>query len=177
MKTYKDECLVHFGVPGMKWGHRKARISSSGNRSRGSGNNKSPQQVKAARKSKLKTAAKVGAGLAAGALAAYGASKLIKNKNMKIQIEKGEKAYNDIIKQQSIHLKSATTFSNGTTRIKTKAGSIIETTDGLKTINKHNASVANKAGKAYNSIISKGSKMNTREAAKNVVNYYRKKKR
>lgn len=23
MKTYKDEVLIHYGIPGMKWGHRK----------------------------------------------------------------------------------------------------------------------------------------------------------
>lgn len=27
MNTYKDEILIHYGVPGMKWGHRKQRVS------------------------------------------------------------------------------------------------------------------------------------------------------
>ena len=28
METYKDNYLMHYGIPGMKWGHRKQRVLS-----------------------------------------------------------------------------------------------------------------------------------------------------
>lgn len=28
MESYKDNYLIHYGIPGMKWGHRKQRISN-----------------------------------------------------------------------------------------------------------------------------------------------------
>lgn len=96
MQSYKENYLIHFGVPGMKWGHRKARVSS-GSGSTKTSSKKTTQQVKAARKQKLKTAAKVGAGLAAAGLTAYGAKKasvFIKDKATSRIIKDGQKLFN-----------------------------------------------------------------------------------
>lgn len=64
MENYRDEILVHFGVPGMKWGHRKQQPNTSdGNR--------------VSSKKKISTGVKIaGAVLVAGAT--YGLAKKYK---------------------------------------------------------------------------------------------------
>ena len=63
--------LYHYGVKGMKWGVRKQQVI--GNNRRSSSQN---VDVKARRKARLKTAAKVGAIVAGTALVAYGGYKM-----------------------------------------------------------------------------------------------------
>lgn len=41
-----EDLLMHFGVPGMKWGHRKARDTGGSGRSGGSASPKKPMSVK-----------------------------------------------------------------------------------------------------------------------------------
>ena len=71
---YVSNELSHYGVRGMKWGIRKQRPMVIG-RSR-SKSYESADQQKAARRARAKRAAKIGAGIAVGVLAAYGAKKL-----------------------------------------------------------------------------------------------------
>lgn len=66
--------LFHYGVPGMKWGRRKAPEVSSNQGRRSSTQN--PDQAKAARKAKIKKAVKIGAVVAGSVVAIYGIKKL-----------------------------------------------------------------------------------------------------
>lgn len=74
--NYNSE-LYHYGIPGMKWGHRKARPVTVSSTHRAQRKQTDPE-VKAKRVARAKTAAKVGAAVAATALATYGAYKLAK---------------------------------------------------------------------------------------------------
>lgn len=86
--------LMHYGVPGMKWGRRKSRVQTSKNTANGSSENK-----KQARIQKLKTAAKIGATVAGVSLAAYGgykAAKYLKSPAGQEAIKKGKEKLDDL---------------------------------------------------------------------------------
>lgn len=82
----------------MKWGKRKARPQATGNGRHGGQTAESPEAQaarKEARRQKLKRAAKIGAAVAATALAAYGAKKMsdvLKDKAYSKAILRGQKA-------------------------------------------------------------------------------------
>lgn len=90
--TYPNE-LYHYGVKGMKWGHRKApTVSTKTGRNKSATNvSDSDAALKEARKAKIKKAAKIGAAVTATALVAYGAYKLNKNLNTSIANKYKEK--------------------------------------------------------------------------------------
>lgn len=86
--------LMHYGIPGMKWGRRKSRVQTSKNTANGSSENK-----KQARIQKLKTAAKIGATVAGVSLAAYGgykAAKYLKSPAGQEAIKKGKEKLDDL---------------------------------------------------------------------------------
>lgn len=101
--------LYHYGVPGMKWGRRKARPEASGGRrvrtsqAQQSPANKAAQQQ--ARRAKAKKALKIGGAVAGTALAAYGAykvSKLVKDKRAAVERAQrmlGAQMYRDDVRQ------------------------------------------------------------------------------
>lgn len=181
--------LIHYGVPGMKWGHRKARVVGSGRvkAARKQTDTKSPEEQRAIRKKRVKTAVKVGAAVAATGLAAYGAyktTKLIKNKSMQIQMQKGREASDRIMERGHIDRVSTTTFKDGSIRVnqQKRNSSVTYTTTGNasdihKAFKERNRQVDAKARAAYNKNVQEGAQMNTREAAKNVVDYYKKKRK
>ena len=100
--------LYHYGVPGMRWGHRKARpVSTERARmqsARAAYNKQAKKEYKQTDEYKAKRAkaVKAGAVVAGNALAAYGAyklSKVAKNKAYNINMERGRKAADDYMKQ------------------------------------------------------------------------------
>ncbi len=198
-----ENYLIHYGVKGMKWGRRKARpqslttakanYRSTKKQYRKDFNKakknkyKNSEEYKERRKQKAKTAAKVGAVAVGTALAVYGgykASQLVKNKSLQVQAKKGEEAYNRIMDRGYVRDYSVSTFADGTSRVmqqKKNSRIVYETVGSNKDITDRivgqNNTVRRKATEAYNKNLEKGYDMNTREAAKNIANYYRKKKK
>lgn len=89
-----DNELMHYGVPGMRWGHRKAinRVSTSGKKTNKSIDKNQPEYR--AKVAKRKKALKIGTAVVGTALATYGAykvSKLLKDKAAAKSIETGRK--------------------------------------------------------------------------------------
>lgn len=74
MYQYPDY-LMHHGVKGMKWGVRKQRVTSGKTNRRSSKSSMSEADKKARRRRNMKIAAGVAGGVAAAALATYGAYK------------------------------------------------------------------------------------------------------
>lgn len=108
--------LYHYGVKGMKWGHRKAIpiVTKIGRRASGSKPNldykNTPEyQAKVARRKK---ALKIGATVAGTALAAYGTYKLAKYVQDKRNSAALEKAQN-YVNQNFFEKRGFTDFANG----------------------------------------------------------------
>lgn len=151
---YYQDYLMHFGTPGMRWGIRKKRQATNVRIAR---SNQYISQRKAERKAKAKKAVKVGAAVVGGILAAYGASKLIKATSNHVQIKKGKEAADRILERAvyNKHWDDTTGYKEAArfARARTKA-----------------------ANKAIDLHRQQGASMNTRQAAKNVYDYYKNKK-
>lgn len=93
MYRYPDY-LTHYGIPGMKWGVRKQRVTSGKAKRRSSKDSMSEEDRKARRRRNMKITAGVAGGVAAAALAAYGAYKFkdfVNDANWKYHDELGQK--------------------------------------------------------------------------------------
>lgn len=89
MYQYPDY-LMHYGIPGMKWGVRKRRVTSGKTNRRSSKGSMSEEDKKARRRRNMKIAA----GVAGVVLAAYGAHKFkdfVNDTNWKYHDELGQK--------------------------------------------------------------------------------------
>ena len=92
--------LMHYGVPGMKWGRRKSIQSISGKHSgrisqKSISNGEDQSAAKEARKARVKKAAVIGAAVVGTALTVYGARKvsnLLKDKAAAKSYETGKKS-------------------------------------------------------------------------------------
>lgn len=87
---YTSNYLAHYGIPGMKWGVRKQRVTSGKTNRRSSKSSMSEEDKKARRRRNMKIAA----GVAGVVLAAYGAHKFkdfVNDTNWKYHDELGQK--------------------------------------------------------------------------------------
>ena len=95
MYQYPDY-LMHYGVPGMKWGVRKQRVTSGKTKRRSSKGSMSEEDKKARRRRN----AKIAAGVAGVALAAYGAHKIYTGSLNNSAAEKAEQLLKDNAKMK-----------------------------------------------------------------------------
>lgn len=89
--NYSTE-LYHYGIKGMRWGHRKARPISVGNRNRTKSDESQQKHDKRTPMSTKKKVA-IGAAVVGTALAAYGGYKLknvVRDKNFNLRLKQAE---------------------------------------------------------------------------------------
>lgn len=173
-RTKNQDELCHYGVPGMKWGHRKARYyevvgnrprigrmnnsqtNTSARMSKSSASNNSkthkteltPEQKSARRKKALK----IGAAVAGTALAAYGTYKLAKFAQDKRHQAALNKA-SEYVDKNFLHKVGESNFANGKTisNFANKTGTVSMDIGGRGStiIGQHNAKVVSTGRQIY----------------------------
>lgn len=108
---YNNE-LYHYGVKGMKWGHRKKRDKFIAfNKAQAKNQAKTTSEAQTARKAKIKKAAKIGAATVGTVLAIYGSYKLSKylnDTNAKYHRDVAEKFVKNFDKSYSSNVEKMT---------------------------------------------------------------------
>ena len=99
MYQYPDY-LMHYGIPGMKWGVRKQRVTSGKTNRRSAKSSMSEADKKARRRRNIKIAA----GVAGVALAAYGVHKIHTSQLNNRATEKAEQLLKDQAKMKAYQL-------------------------------------------------------------------------
>lgn len=161
--------LCHHGVKGMKWGKRKARsqvYTDAANRTATAKQQykqakqaqkevakaeRNTPEAKAARKAKLKTAAKVGAAAAGTALAVYGGYKLnkyVKTKNCEIAAQRGYDYAEKMFKTEQ-----SMAFKSGLPKGATSATVTINANSGRKALDYARNASRDKFGTAAKNVI------------------------
>lgn len=99
MYQYPDY-LMHYGIPGMKWGVRKQRVTSGKTNRRSAKGSMSEADKKARRRRNIKIAA----GVAGVALATYGVHKIHTSRLNNRATEKAEQLLKDQAKMKAYEL-------------------------------------------------------------------------
>lgn len=155
-RSAADNELYHYGVPGMKWGRRKAQPVAVGRTRRVSNPTNADEAARReARKAKAIKAAKIGAVIAGTALAAYGGYKLAKYVQGKRNMAAFKKAQ-DYVDRNVLHRVGDSTFKDGTHMMEfsNRSGSHKMTTRGARSVvgkaaGQHNANVMAKGRQMY----------------------------
>ena len=182
--------LYHYGVLGMKWGQRKSPNSYGGSITKKS-NSKSITTLKNTSKqskehqdkvAKAKKAVAIGTAVTATALAAYGAYKFVKNKNVAIAAQKGENYVKKYISENKMNLDivklkggeyGAHAYSKSGNRIGYNTMNKKQLEDTARSLANYNKRVMSTANSRKNSMINNAKKAKFKTAAKNVYKYYR----
>lgn len=149
MYQYPDY-LMHYGVPGMKWGVRKRRVTTGKTNRRLSKSSMSEEDKKARRRRNMKIAA----GVAGVVLAAYGAHKLkdfVNDTNWKYHDELGQKKVKEFTERydQLIDKQRDRDYNTEFGKLKTRRNTAGQYYNNLKEIDRQYDARKFATGKGY----------------------------
>lgn len=149
MYQYPDY-LVHYGIPGMKWGVRKQRVTSGKTNRRSAKNSMSEADKKARRRRN----AKIAAGVVGVALATYGAYKFknfVNDTNWKYHDELGQKKVKEFTERYDrlIDKQRDRDYNTEFSKLKTRRNTAGQYYNNLKEIDRQYTARKFAAGNGY----------------------------